>query len=105
MSIEYLEENGNKKTYIVRRLKKKEMNYIYDTVQVPPNIDIGQKEKSNEAEAYLREIINSKAKDNWEFDSVKSIATPTSPGCLASLLGKKVEYYTTYVIVFRREVA
>ncbi|OCG07940.1 DUF4177 domain-containing protein [Gilliamella sp. wkB178] len=81
------------------------MSYIYETVQVPPNINVGKKDKGNEAGAYLLEIINAKAKDNWEFVSVESIGVSTSPGCLASLFGKKEEYSLYYVIVFRREVA
>lgn len=81
------------------------MRYLYETVQIPPNINVGKKDKGNEAGAYLREIINDKANDNWEFVSVESVGVRTSPGCLASLLGKKEEYSIYYVIIFRREVA
>lgn len=81
------------------------MRYIYETVQVPPSINVGKKDKGNEAGAYLREIINSKANDNWEFVSVENIGVSTSPGCLAALFGKKEEYTLYYVIIFRREVA
>lgn len=81
------------------------MSYIYETVQIPPNINVGKKDKGNEAGAYLREIINNKADDNWEFVSVESVGVRTSPGCLAALLGKKEEYSIYYVIIFRREVA
>lgn len=59
------------------------MSYIYETVQIPPNINVGKKDKGNEAGAYLREIINNKANDNWEFVSVESVGVRTSPGCLA----------------------
>jgi len=78
--------------------------YIYETVQIPPNINVGKQDKGNEAGAYLSNIINQKAQNSWEFVSVESIGVSTSPGCLASFFGKKSEYYLYYVIVFKREV-
>lgn len=80
------------------------MSYVYETVQVPPNIEIGKKEAGNEAATYLKQVLNKKAAEGWEFQSVEMIGVQVAPGCLEALKGTKTSFTNYYVIVFRREV-
>lgn len=78
--------------------------YIYETVQIPPNIQMDKREKGNEAAGYLRNVLNQKANDGWEFQSVEIIGVAVQPGCFEALKGTKQSFTNYYVIVFRREV-
>lgn len=74
----------------------------YKMVQVPPAINVGSKEKGNEAASYLQEVVNQQAKDGWEFFRIDSIGIATSPGCLSALAGGKNILNTYYVITFKK---
>lgn len=80
-------------------------NYQYKMVQVPPTIAVKAKEyRGNEAAAYLEELANQYAAQGWEFYRVDEVGVVIKPGCLGSLFGKKVEFYTYYVVTFRRSL-
>lgn len=80
------------------------MPYEYKMVQVPPNIQVEQKDyQGGEAAAYLEEIVNAWAAKGWEFYRVDSIGVQVKPGCLASLSNKEAETNLYYVITFRYE--
>ena len=80
------------------------MKYIYKMIQVPPTIDVKQKEhRGNEAAVYMESIVNSIAKEGWEFYRVDTIGVQVSPGCIASLFGQKMMYTNYHVITFRKE--
>lgn len=77
--------------------------YQYKMIQVPPNIQVQAKEhRGNEAAAYLENIVNTTARDGWEFYRVDEIGVKVSPGCLAALLGQKDVFSNYYVISFRK---
>lgn len=76
----------------------------YKMVQVPPNIEVQSKQhKGNEAAAYLEGVVNSQAKEGWEFYRVDAIGVNVKPGCIAGLLGQKEVLSTYYVVTFRRQ--
>jgi hypothetical protein len=80
------------------------MSYQYKMVQVPPIIKIKSKEHhGGEAAAYLEEIVNQYAQKGWEFYRVDTLGVHTTPGCLASLFGRKEELIEYYVVTFRKE--
>ena len=77
--------------------------YQYKMIQVPPNIEVQAKQhKGNEAAAYLENIVNSNARDGWEFYRVDEIGVSVKPGCLAGLLGQKAAFANYYVVSFRK---
>ena len=77
--------------------------YQYKMVQVPPNIEVQAKQhRGNEAAAYLEGVVNSLAKEGWEFYRIDAIGVNVKPGCVASLLGQKEVLSTYYVITFRK---
>lgn len=78
--------------------------YQYKMVQVPPSIEVQAKQhKGNEAAAYLEGVVNTYAKDGWEFYRVDAIGVNVKPGCIASLLGQKEVLHTYYVVSFRKQ--
>lgn len=80
--------------------------YQYKMVQVPPNIEVSaDKHKGNEAAVYLEGIVNSNARDGWEFYRVDGIGVNVKPGCLAGLLGQKEVLTTYHVVSFRKPLA
>ena len=81
------------------------MAYEYDTVQIPPILEINTKAAGNEAAAYLKKELNIKAAEGWEFQSIETIGISVDPGCIEALKGTKKSLLNYYVIVFRREVA
>ncbi|HEY8505429.1 MAG TPA: hypothetical protein VIL46_12675 [Gemmataceae bacterium] len=77
--------------------------YEYRMVQIPPGISVREdKEKGNEAAAYLERVVNKYALMGWEFYRVDAITVRTYPGCLGMLLGRREDYTTYHVITFRR---
>lgn len=80
--------------------------YQYKMVQVPPNIEVQAKQhKGNEAAAYLEGVVNTHARDGWEFYRIDAIGVSVKPGCLAGLLGQKEAFSTYHVITLRKLVA
>lgn len=78
--------------------------YQYKMVQVPPNIEVqAKKHKGNEAAVYLEDIVNTHAKDGWEFYRVDAIGVNVKPGCMAGLFGQKDMLNTYYVVSFRKQ--
>ncbi len=73
--------------------------YEYKMVQVPPAINVGVKEKGNEAAAYLQSVVNENSIDGWEFYRVDSIGIEVSPGCFG---GNKNILKNYYVVSFRK---
>lgn len=79
------------------------MGYIYKMVQVPPTIEVAQKQhKGNEAAIYLEGIVNQMGSEGWEFYRVDPIGVSIKPGCLQALLGQRELTVTYYVITFRK---
>lgn len=77
--------------------------YSYKMVQIPPNIEVEQKNHSgNEAAAYLEGVVNQYAADGWEFLRVDTIGVAIKPGCFGALGGTKEEHAEYYVITFRK---
>lgn len=77
--------------------------YTYKMVQVPPNIEVSQKNNhSGVAAHYLQSVVNEYAQQGWEFYRVDAIGVSVKPGCLAALFGQKNELNNYYVITFRR---
>lgn len=80
------------------------MPYIYKTVQIPPNIQTNTRETGSEAAVYLQSVLNEKASEGWEFQSVEMVGVAVKPGCFESLKGTRETFTNYYVIVFRREM-
>lgn len=74
--------------------------YEYKMIQIPPAINVGQKDKGNEAATYLSNVVNEFAVEGWEFQRVDSIGVNVTPGCSS---GKNETFHTYYVITFRRQ--
>lgn len=64
------------------------MRYEYDTVQIPPNIEI-KKNQNRAAADYLKKIINDKAVHGWEFQSIETIGVTEAAGCFDALFSRK----------------
>lgn len=79
--------------------------YVYKMVQIPPAISVeAKKHRGNEAAIHLQNIVNTYADEGWEFHRTDSFGVEQKPGCLAGLLGAKVDVLRYYVVTFRREV-
>jgi len=79
------------------------MKYEYKMIQIPPTIEVKEKEiKGNEAAVYLESLANKYAEQGWEFWRVDTIAVMTRAGCLAGLIGKKSALIEYFVVTFRR---
>ena len=82
------------------------MNWIYQMVQIPPNISMRSKDvRGQEAAAYLQDLANQMSRDGWEFYRVDTVGVVTSPGCLGSLFGAKTALTEYFVVTFRRQRA
>jgi hypothetical protein len=78
--------------------------YQYKMVQVPPNIEVqANTHRGDEAAAYLENIVNTHARDGWEFYRIDPLGVNVKPGCIAGLLGQKEASITYYVISFRKQ--
>jgi len=81
------------------------MAFQYKMVQIPPAINVRQKDvKGQEAAVYLEGVVNEYVRQGWEFQRVDSIGVKEQPGCLAALFGARTIDYIYYVITFRRSV-
>jgi hypothetical protein len=79
------------------------MTYEYFMVQVPPTIQVKQKEfVGNEAAYFLQTAANQYATQGWEFYRVDTVGVVVQPGCLAALIGQKQTLIDYFVITFRR---
>lgn len=81
------------------------MRYEYDTIQIPPNIEISKNNTGGAAGTYLREILNKKAVEGWQFQSIETIGVSEKPGCFDALFGNKKPIFNYYVIIFKREIS
>lgn len=80
-------------------------NWVYKMVQIPPTIEIGEKEeKRRVAAGYLESVVNKYAEKGWEFYRVDQIGVRVNPGCLAGLLGVPAQHTVYYVVTFRQWV-
>jgi len=77
--------------------------FEYKMVQIPPTIVV-REAKGQEAAVYLDEVVNSQARQGWDFYRVDQIGVQVASGCLTALLGAKAETVFHYVITFRRKV-
>ncbi|MEZ4388276.1 MAG: DUF4177 domain-containing protein [Candidatus Krumholzibacteriia bacterium] len=76
------------------------MSYEY---RVEPFIGrIKSKGSANEVSAQLSALINSNARDGWEFCQIADVNIAVKPGCLAGFLGSKTDYVRFDQVVFRR---
>ena len=81
------------------------MAYQYMMRQIPPTIQVKQKEfVGNEAAYYLQSVANEHAAQGWEFFRVDTVGVVTKPGCLAVLFGARQMHIEYYVVTFRRQV-
>lgn len=77
--------------------------YDYKMVQIPPTIQVKQKEYAgNEAAFYLQSVANEHAAQGWEFYRVDTVGVVIQPGCLASIFGAKRITTEYYVVTLRR---
>lgn len=75
--------------------------FEYKMVQVPPNIAVEERHhRGSEAAIYLENVVNSYAREGWEFFRVDSIGVKVLPGCLG--IFAKPEFDNYYVVTFRR---
>lgn len=80
------------------------MTYEYKMVQIPRNIAVRGAPAGQEAAWYLQDIVNTMAKDGWEFYRVDTVGVIIQPGCLGQLFGQKETQTFYYVVTFRRPV-
>lgn len=79
------------------------MAYEYKMIQIPPTIEIKQKnQKGNEAAHYLESIANEMATKGWEFQRIDTVGVSVAPGCIAGLFGARHADQSFYVITFRK---
>ena len=76
--------------------------YRYRMVQVPPTIPVSKSQQETAAAEYMENIVNEQAAEGWEFYRVDEIGVNVQPGCLSSILGRKSETVTYYVLTFRQ---
>lgn len=77
------------------------MKYEYDTVQMPPHIKAEKGRGDSAAADYLKQIINAKAKDGWEFKNIETFSVTEAKGC--NPFEKEPPRLSYYVIIFIRE--
>jgi hypothetical protein len=80
------------------------MAYEYKMVQVPPTIQVRERDlKGSEAASYLASVVTKEAVQGFEFYRVDEIGVQVQPGCLAALFGARAVNIVYYVVSFRRE--
>lgn len=82
---------------------KRQSQYIYRMVQVPPDVEINSaSDRGHAAELYLTSLTAEMGHEGWDFFRIDTIGVVERPGCMARLLGfgATVTYY--YVVAFRR---
>jgi hypothetical protein len=57
---------------------------------------------ANEVSKQLETMINTEARDGWEFCQLGDVNIEVSPGCIASLFGSKASYMQYDQVIFRR---
>ena len=58
--------------------------------------------KPEEVSRQLQALITQHATDGWEFHQLASVDIAIRPGCIAALLGSKVQYVQYDQVIFRR---
>ena len=75
----------------------------YKTVAGPVGLTIGSKDSYEKAVRAYADIIEKEAVGGWVLDCIQRIPVSRQPGCLAALFGKKEEYITFNMLVFKKE--
>ena len=82
---------------------KRQSEYIYRMVQVPPNVEIDSPaDRGHAAEVYLTGLTAEMGNEGWDFFRIDAIGVVERPGCLAGLLGVRSTVTPYYVVAFRR---
>lgn len=80
------------------------MAYEYKMIQIPPTIEVKEKEYlGQEAAVYLQHIINEQADKGWDFYRVDTVGIITRPGCLSALFASQATPRKYYVVTFRKQ--
>ena len=76
----------------------------YKVIHFTPTMKSGLLSAKGEAiENQLATIINEQASDGWEFVSYQTSHVEVSPGCLASLFGRKTDHTYYDIMIFAKE--
>ena len=80
------------------------MTYQYKMTQIPSNF-VTQDSSGNSPVAAdrLEKLANDYAKQGWEFYRIDTVNVSVKPGCLAGLLGRRVESAPYCIVTFRKE--
>lgn len=78
------------------------MNYIYKTHQLPQNVEASAKDRNTAVAEMVQRVIDAHAQDGWEYYRADNFTVTTPPGCLSALLGRKTEYASYSVLIFRK---
>ena len=82
---------------------RRQSEYIYRMVQVPPNVEIDSPaDRGHAAEVYLTALTAEMGNDGWDFFRIDAIGVVERPGCLAGLFGAGPTVTQYYVVAFRR---
>ena len=79
-------------------------NYAYRTVPFAGVTKERDKTKGKTLASQLDGLINSYAKNGWEFYRVDHLTIIINNGCIAALLGNPYSTQTYDVVTFRREI-
>jgi hypothetical protein len=75
----------------------------YKCVPGPAALVIGAKDSYEKAVRGYADIIQREAVGGWEFFMMEQIPVVRSAGCLAALFGKKDEYVTFNMLIFKKD--
>ena len=75
----------------------------YKCVPAPKELVIDKKGSYDSAVRSFADLINTEAKDGWEFYSMENIAVTQKPGCLMALIGKKEETVYFNMLIFMKK--
>ncbi len=80
-------------------------NWEYETIPISQNLSCkpGLSLGATLAE-YVKEIINSKAQEGWEYYKSDNYTLFQEPGCLGALFGEKARAAVYNLLVFRRPI-
>lgn len=81
------------------------MIYQYKMVQIPTTFVVRDANGDNTlASDQLEKLANGYAKQGWEFFRIDTVNILVKPGCLAGLLGQRVQTEPYCIITFRKEL-
>lgn len=79
------------------------MNYIYKTVAVSSNLQVGKKGSTKDVSDHYDKLLNNHANEGWEYVNVITTTTTIPAGCLGGLFGSPARTISSNMIVFRKQ--